>query len=58
LLDVDVTRIRKIANSYVDQQQEVKEREDVLAREERRLEERKAGKARIENSVITGIQLF
>jgi len=36
----------------------MKERGDVIAREESRLEKRKAEKARIESSVITGIQIF
>jgi hypothetical protein len=31
---------QEIANSYVDQQQETKERDDEIAREERRLEKR------------------
>jgi len=53
-----VTRVQEIANSYVDQQQGMKERGDEKAREERRLEKRKAETASIENSVITGIQLF
>jgi len=38
--------------------QVMKERVDEIAREERRLEKRKAEKAKTENSVITGIQLF
>ena len=32
--------VQEIANSYVDQQQESKERRDVIVREERRLEKR------------------
>ena len=39
--------VQEIANSYVDQQQELKERRDVIAWEERRLEKCKAEKARI-----------
>jgi len=37
--------VQEIANSYVDQQQRSKERRDVIDREERRLEKRKAEKA-------------
>ena len=37
---VRLQRVQVIANSYVDQQQEIKERGDVIAREERRLEKR------------------
>ena len=36
--------VQEIANSYVDQQQQSKERREVIARGERRLEKRKAGK--------------
>jgi hypothetical protein len=42
--------VQEIANFYVDQQQELKERRDVIAREERRLEKRKAEKARTESA--------
>jgi hypothetical protein len=42
--------VQEIANSYVDQQQILKERRDVIAREERRLEKRKAEKARTESA--------
>jgi len=38
--------VQEIANSYVDQQPESKERRDVIAKEERRLEKCKAEKAR------------
>jgi len=37
--------VEEIANSYMDQQQESKERRDVIAREKRRLEKCKAEKA-------------
>jgi len=37
-------------HSYVDQQQEPKERRDVIDREEGRLEKRKAEKARTESA--------
>jgi len=48
---------REIANSYVDQQQETKERGDEIAREERgQKSARLTGKNRI--SIRTGIQLF
>jgi len=43
-------RVQEIANSYVDQQQELKERRDVIDREERRLEKHKAEKARTESA--------
>jgi hypothetical protein len=39
---LNFTEVQEIANSYEDQQQELKERRDVIAREERRLENRKA----------------
>jgi len=42
-----VTRVQEIANSYVDQQQGARERGDEKAREERRLEKRKAETASI-----------
>jgi len=42
--------VQEIANSYVDQQQELKERRDVIEREERRLEKRKAEEARTESA--------
>jgi len=41
-------KVQKVTNSYVDQQQESKERRVVIAREERRLEKHKAEKARTE----------
>jgi len=40
--------VQEIAISYVDQQQELEERRDVIAREEGRLEKRKAEKAKTE----------
>ena len=43
--------VQEIANSYVDQQQEFKERRDVIAREKRRLEKRTAKKARTESAL-------
>ena len=42
--------VQEIANSYVDQQQQSKKRRDVIAREGRRLEKRKAEKARTESA--------
>jgi hypothetical protein len=38
--------VQEKANSYVDQQQKSKEKRCLKARDERRLEKRKAGKAR------------
>jgi len=48
-------RGQEIANSYVDHQQESKERRDVIDREEGRLEKRKAekGKKRIRQTKIS-----
>ena len=42
--------VQEIANSHVDQQQESKERIDVIAREERGLEKCKAETARTESA--------
>jgi len=41
--------VQEIANSYVDQQQDSKERRDVIAREERRLESTKLRRQEEEN---------
>jgi len=53
----------EIANSHVDQQQESKERRDVIAKEERRLEKRKAEKARTDlfllfNKLLVHVGVF
>ena len=42
--------VQEIAKSYVDQQQESKERRDVIGREEKRLKKCKAEKARTESA--------